>query len=613
MLRKVNNKKLRFSKIFTAEEYAKAPFVFKIIALISLSASIIVGFGSIIGLDASYRSFSEPSGIPEGVNDLLVMGVSLVEAVIGVILLSMIIAVISQAYSEQIKSVIEGKTPFKGKDHIIIVNFSEKLFYLLYVIDKKFREKKQVSDLVIMIQSNVNSDDIMRRIGLMNFKNVNITVKVGNVLDYDFMLSSGIEACSTVMVLGSKCISDRVSRDNLQVKIANTLLSEPSFRLRYRKSLESKEALNIIFEMNSDSESEKIINGMCHESKLPPFTSFNSWKFGSNIIGSSIIDNEYLNLFYEMAEHGSKRINVVKAEEGYPILVGKSFESAVTSVENGQLMGVIDGTNNLDSLNPDGKTIRSNDYLVFVEENEESTIDRKSFVESREESKDSKELILSLKRNLTERHDRRVLIIGDNTLTKDLTSWIDTDNRENIKSINNEDVSVLRDVIFEEVLEHEKYDTIVINLEEKLAFSIYMEMIYSEKYRDLGFVHKTIVVLKEQENIQAADKSKNKASVFNADALTGFYMGQLCFQPKLSKIYWELVSKEGGEFYLIDVDKEFRDNIITDYRSMQRRLIKNGINVLGCVDKEGNTRFGEIDFQHYKKAKKIIVSSKGNI
>lgn len=609
-LKSLSNK---VGKMFTAQGYAKAPFAYKILALITLCACIIIGFGSIIGLDASYRSFSEPSSIPDS-SDIVVMSVSILETIIGVLLMSMIIAVFSQAYGEQNKRILEGHFPFTGKKHIVIINYSKKMHFIVDSMNDKYQKEKRIQDIVLLVNEDESTSSIRREVEMFSYANLNIIVKTGDIGSYKFYKNANIEGSSTILVLSSQFEEDRLKMDNNQVKVATTLLSEPAFRLAMRKSLESSHPKKVIFELRCESEHEKIINGMCEENKLPNFTTFNSWKFSSNIISSSIVDNEYLNLFYSMADSEFSQIVVESVAKKYPYVVGKDFKDVVTAVEDGYLMGVIseDEANKFNALNPENKKIKSTDKLIFIKQDRDININRTVFVEKKG-VEESDELLKKIQGQLSEYHSRRVLVIGSQDISKYLKENLDKQSANQINVIDELNTSKMMGQIYNELIEHEKYDTILVNLDEESAYSTCMELIYSEQYKHLGFHEKVIVVLKNRDNIVSIERAKNKIAVFNEEAITGLYMAQLAFQPEMSRIYWELVIKEGGELYLISITDEMKSQAMGSMREMKQCFINVGINVLGVVDKNGKVRFGEPDFNNYLNGKKLIVSSKGDV
>jgi len=600
------------TSMFSSHGYAKSSFIYKITLLILLSALIVVGFGSIIGLDASYRSFSEPSGIPDFDDNLIVMSVAIIETIIGVILLSMIIAVISQAYSEQIKTIMEGKYDYKGRGHIVIIGYSNKLPYILKVINASLIKRKEVKDLILIIDAEQKNDEIEKMIDSFSFRNISLNVKYGNTTSYNFLAKSSIQSASKIMIMNDGEKDNSLAKDNKQVKIVSELLGDSRFRLELRKSLKSGRKTEVIVELSGATDTERVINGMCQSHDLPSFTTFNSWKFSKSIISSSIVDNEYLKLFYTLVEDNNSEIIVAKVAEEYPVIVGKSFERAVQSFKSSMLLAVLDDTSESNNyIFPKNKVIKGSDRLVILKyKDQEPSIDRKMFVESQEIK--TVELI-DLNNTLKEWHSRKVLIIGGDGIVNQVRQSLDRDSAENLKIINEKNPILLREYIYDELIEHEKYDTVLINLDENLTFSIFMDLAYSNTYANLDFMRKTIVVLKDNDHIVAVSKSNTSGSIFNEDYLTGMYMGQLCFNPELSNVYWELVTKEGGEFYLIDSNEEILEFLKDDILSAKRSFINSGMNLVGLICEEGKVIIGCSKIENFRSARKLIVTARGNL
>lgn len=85
-------------------------------------------------------------------------------------------------------------------------------------------------------------------------------------------------------------------------------------------------------------------------------------------------------------------------------------------------------------------------------------------------------------------------------------------------------------------------------------------------------------------------------------------MTQLLYQKSLEALIEDLMSPEGYEFNLLNVDRDIPRASLTDKESVKALLLANGMIYVGTVDESHDVSF---DADRFETARQVIVIAKG--
>lgn len=588
--------------------------------LLLISALIVLAFSPLLGLNDSYRSFSEPSSIPQEIKGFWHGLISVTQAILGLVCTSTFIALISQAYNQELENIKKGHFGYRGQDHIVLINYSEKIWSTLEAFNQRYQRYNEVKDLLIMVHNLHDVEVLMKKIETVDYSHLKIYIKNGDLLNPDFYESCSVEDAYCVLALISGDESETsLQADNFQTKIASSILQSPNIREMMKERMLKRKPIKVTIELKGNDETKQVIKNLCRDRGVPSFLIFESDWFKNNLMGMAMIDTSHLGLFNSLNNYLQHGIYIIKANDPrFKNIIGKTFAEAYLRCSNGALMGVVDTRQHPYRqyyINPEHIEIHHSMELIFITKSLKDiyVLDDSNYAIETCNAVVQDDLVEKIYNGLTERHSRHVLIIGNDDVKRHMGDNLDIESMTNIKVVNPAPLNEMRTSIREMLEGYNQFDTILINMPEEESYALYMELNYSNIFKPYDLSKKILVLLNHQDNIRSIRSMSDRFCILNENAVIGEHLGQICFQTDLMFIYNELITDEGNEFYFIKNNEELRGYISESLMNVRVNFINKGINYVGVIDKDNNIRLGEFDQSTVLNAKYLIAMSKGKI
>jgi len=131
----MNNKLLyKIKRYLSLDGYSVAPVQIQLLVLLTISFAIIGIFSLYYGsFEKSYLLFMDPTAIPEGN-----IFITIIVLLIGLIIASFVISILSTALKNFIEEIKKGILPFKRSNHLVFINKNRKLFYIFDELNIKY-------------------------------------------------------------------------------------------------------------------------------------------------------------------------------------------------------------------------------------------------------------------------------------------------------------------------------------------------------------------------------------------------------------------------------------------------------------------------------------------
>jgi hypothetical protein len=561
------------------------------------SALLIVLFSPLIGsLDESYRSFAEPASIPQGIESTSRAGVSVFVAVLGLIFTSTMIALISQFYDDLITQIRHGKFRYKGYNHIIIIGLSEKVWTALEAMNQRYQRYNEIKDVLFLLSDTASERDV-DLIYSKRYSHLQLFARVDGALLFD-----QVNAANAGQII-SFVDSYRNQSDAKQIKIATAL----ALLFKIHPSASHPQ---VLLEVSNKTITSNIISAICKRNGCHTIAVCDTQTLFYKMAGTALLDTQHLKLINHLNSYIDNGIYVFPASRW--ITAETTFLTLVGSFSGAVLIGVQFAVGGHKLLCEGLQRVEVNDDLIFMAKSPDSiNFELGSAVTILESC--SLINIESISDSLDEKHQREILVCGDNSICEALKDTLDEDSLNGADTITSSSLETMSAELFDTAKLND-YDAILINVSEdrSLSFSLYMGLVHSDAGVESGMASKAIAIVDNTDkSLEIIKASMDDYHVMNPDDLIGRHLGQVCFDHRLDKIYLGLVSAEGADLYFIP--QSLCNNIRTNVE-LKATLLMTGIIVVGYTLADGGVVLGVDDLEEIKSnAIDLIGLSSGKL
>ena len=138
----------KLRRLPTAERFALAPVWVQLVAIFITSAVLIFMMAPFLSLRLAYMIFADPAYYSEAKGPLQLV-VGLLQVLLGMVLFSFIISVLSAALVKYIENIRSGSLGFVRSGHMIFVNYNVKLPLILDQLDIRAKARGATEEIVL--------------------------------------------------------------------------------------------------------------------------------------------------------------------------------------------------------------------------------------------------------------------------------------------------------------------------------------------------------------------------------------------------------------------------------------------------------------------------------
>lgn len=598
----------RFSRFFSADGFAMAPVGVQLVLIVAAAALLVFFFSPLVGsLQKSFRVFL---GDPEGYVELagrraLLFG--LVELIVGLCIYGFVISILTSSLIQLIQEIRGGALPYRRKGHLLLVNENGKIPFMLTEMNDRSADNDEILDVVIMFPDRGAVRRFQESIHFGDFPWLRIFVRQGNPFRYESYERLGVMNAHGLVILLDCHAHDEFQGDNRNVKILSVLVNQPAFRENLLQRFQDRHPFKFAVEMNRTVKSREIVTalstlqGVCHVSVITPIEVI------SRILARAIVDIAHYKIFYEILSFYGHEIHFIDARKFFADGLPENcvFEEIQVAFQPGILIGIsrAQGSSLHARLAPFGERLVPGDWLIFL-------------------AKTSKEIIYTPCRKMSsgpavelsppeEIACRRICMVGRCHRFSRIDDFLDEKSRalfrENI--IERDDPAQYFDANLVGRIRNGGFDHVIVNLDDETAlrFTLYVMTLFGAED---PFLSRIITVIEDPVNEEVLSGHLGHRNTILSEKMAAKYITQISFQKNLDQIYGELTRPEGFEFNLLDIDREFPRQILTDLDSLKGFLLARWMIYVGSVQDNGEVIIGDED---PRDAVRLIVLSEGTV
>lgn len=550
-------------------------------------------------LPTSYKIFADPANYA-GVKGPVQIVVGLVQVLLGLVLFSFIISVLSAALVKYIENIRSGSLAFKRSGHMIFVNYNVKLPLILDQLDIRARDRGVVEEIVLLFSEVDTVAYFRNNMDPKRWKSLDIFIRQGDLMSFNtFERTSVFEALSLVILLPDGLQSHFLA-DNINLKVLTTLANNEKYRKHLEERRASRKPIKCSIELSNNADSRVIAQEMSQSL----FTVITPGDVIGSILARGKVDIVYYKIFFEVMAFDGSTIHFVNPQVFGLDLVGKSFEELYFGFEGGTLLGY-SGINEAGEyrmrLCPFGQNLTSSDWLLFLT----TQVNRIAFKPSGDVSLEKLDSIIPP----TESVAKQICVVGDHNPLGNIDDFIDVQSMRSLEEshfVFERQEDYFTDGFLKR-LKSADFENIVINLDDESGFRLTMWLVAKETQNE-AFLKKLVTILGDPVTENLLSHYHLKFNTVLSHKLAARYIAQISFQKNLDKLFEELAFPAGVEFNLLEIGMHIPRDLVNDRKELVRLLAGQQLIYLGIVDGDKNVYFESSDFA---AAKQILVLSQG--
>lgn len=596
-------------RIFTPERFALASVWVQLVAIFLTSALIIIAFSPFVGdLPLTYKIFADPSYYSDAKGPIPIAA-GLVLVLLGLVLFSFIISVLSAALIKLIDNIKSGSLPYKGSGHTVFINYNIKLPLVLDQVNLRAKDKGTIENVVLLFSDKNIVASFRTLLDKDRWKNLDIFIRQGNVMSFKTYEMLSISNALGIVILLQDNGDNTFSADNFNLKILTTLTNNNAFFQHLSERQGSRHPVKCSIELSNSQDSREIALELTSNGAGALFAVITPGDVIGSILARAKVDVVYYKAFFEILSFDGSTIHFVDPKKFMDKgnLGGLLFEQLLFSFEGGTLLGFSglnkDGGFEM-SLCPFGKTIQPTDWLLFLTKNIKE-LHYKPLASMPHLVKN--EAIIPPK----EVASKKICVIGNAWPLGNIDDFMDVASLASLQESH---------YVFEESSDYFKpsflnnlhggdFDHIIINLDDEQGFRLTM-LLVSKNRNDKQFMTKIVTILGDPVTEQLLDTKLLKSNTVLSHKLAARYIAQISFQKNLDRLFTELAFAEGAEFNLLEVGNQIPVDFLQDLNELKRMLAAHKMIYIGTVDKEKNVF---LEATTFSDTQQILVLSFGEI
>ncbi|MCX6937055.1 MAG: hypothetical protein NTU80_04040 [Verrucomicrobia bacterium] len=595
----------RLRTLFTLDGFAVAPILHQQVVVMLAAAGVVVVFIPLIGsFDDSYAVFMQTKELSE--LPVWIIPLALIELVLGIMIMSFVISLISSALNQFIDGIKKGTLGYTRSRHFVLININDMMADILGEINDRAISSNAIYDVVILV---ADSDQVAKARELLDgnsFPCLQIYVRQGDTYNQETYRRINLCGATGVLLLRDGAEPDPFAADNNALKILFVLAGWKDFTATLARRLAEKSPVKFIVEMSNTIASSDIAARLASNNGNRSFIVVHPPEIADRLLGRSIIDVSYYRIFEELFSFTGKEIyfvNPLKVNGGSS-MAGLSFKQACFGLHRGVLIGLCRFKQGVFEtlICPMEETILAGDWLIVVAEDERAAdFDPARKLTASQNTLPQPEEIVR----------RRILMLGNEHAFPSITEFLDATSLQ----IYNENITIFTqpEDYFQPALiariKSDEFDNIVINLKDELGFRLAAHLTASLPPGD-PFLDKIVTILNSPATDEILNSGRDQRSTILSGRICAKYLTQVLFQKSLEAVIRDLCSAEGYELNLLAVGTQFPRSALGTKDEVKQLLLNSGMAYLGYMDLQKNV---QLDGEDFSQATTIIVLAKGKL
>lgn len=595
-------------RFFSLDGFALGPVWAQLTAILGCSAVIILVMSPLVGsIATSYSLFVDPASYAdtEGATQVFF---GLLQMVLGLVLFSFVISVLSAALGDLIDRIRGGTLPYKKGDHLVVVHKNARLPLLLDEVAGRARRLGESCEVLLLLQDRAALNEVAEHFDFARWPELQISLRQGEVTDYETYRRIGLDRAFGVVVLASDAAQNVFLADNQNLKILACLTNQPDFMRHLEERQRAWRPVKCAVEVSSQLCSRDIALAMTRSGTDSLFAVINPDDVIVSVLSRSIIDIVYYKVYFELLSFHGHSVHFVSPERFRDAGVepGLDYDSLLLGFQGGTLAGYsrtdAEGRFSL-LLCPFGIGLEKGDWFLFITHD----VGQIKYVPP---VSPGAPLPAAAIRPPSEIIHRRLCLIGSAWPVENLDTFLDQESREALRAshFKFEDEADFFAPSFVSALKEGNYDNVVINLDDETGFRLTMHLISSCDADD-PFLEKVVTVLSDPVIEGLLNANARYRNTVLSHKLASKYIAQISFQKSLEKFFRELARPEGVEFHLMRVGDDVPVELLTDAGRLRAELAARHIAYVGSVGPDRKVTFGAGELGC---AEQLIVLSKGD-
>jgi hypothetical protein len=596
-------------RFLTPERFALASVWVQLVAIFITSAIIILIFSPFVGsLPLTYKIFADPSYYADATGPIPIAS-GLILVLLGLVLFSFIISVLSAALIKLIDNIKSGSLPYKGSGHTLFINYNIKLPLILDQFNLRAKDQGKIENVVLLFSDNKTVAAFRALLDKERWGNLDIFIRQGNVMAFQTYESLSISNASGIVILLPDTTENAFEADNINLKILTTLINNQNFLKFLSDRQGSKHPVKCSIELSNDQDSREIAEELTSNGSGALFSVITPGDVIGSILARAKVDVVYYKVFFEILSFDGSTIHFVdpKRFSDKRNLEGCLFEQLLFSFQGGTLLGFSginsDGGFEI-NLCPFGKELQSTDWLLFLTKNINGL---RYFPQTSPPNLVLNELIIPPK----EAASKKICVVGDEWPLGNIDDFMDGPSLASLEESRFvfERSSDYYSPKFLKSLYEGDYDNIIINLDDEKGYRLTM-LLVSKNRTNHGFMTKIVTILGDPVTEQLLNTKVLNSNTILSHKLAARYIAQLSFQKNLDRLFKELAFAEGVEFNILEVGVNIPSELLTDLEDLKKSLAAQKMIYIGTVDKEKNVF---LESSVFADTQQILVLSFGEV
>lgn len=597
----------RLRRFFSLDGFALGPVWAQLATILGCSAVLIVVMSPLLGsIATSYRLFVDPASYADTEGGAQVV-FGLLQMVLGLVLFSFVISVLSAALGELIDRIRGGTLPYTKRDHLLVVHKNPRLPLLLDEMASRARRLGQACDVVLLLPDRAALDEVAEHYDFSRWPELQIGLRQGDTTDYETFRRLGVERAFGLVVLAPEVAGESFASDNQNLKILAGLTNQAGFMRHLEERQRAWRPIKCAIELSGGVCSREIAQAMTRSGSDSLFAVINPDDVIVSVLSRSIIDIVYYKVYFELLSFHGHSMHFVSPERFREAGVGSgiAYERLLLGFRGGTLVGFsrtdAEGRFSL-QLCPFGTALQKGDWLLFIARD----VRELDYVAVDDAVSASAGLAI---RPPSEIIHRRLCLIGSAWPVENLDTFLDQDSRDLLRAahFNFENKADYFAPRFVAALREGNYDNVVINLDDETGFRLTLHLISSCDPAD-PFLEKVVTVLSDPVIEGLLNGNARYRNTVLSHKLAAKYIAQISFQKSLEKFFQELARPEGVEFHLMRVGEDLPAELLSDEGRLRAELAARHITFAGSVDASRTVTFGS---GALSRAEQVLVLSAG--
>lgn len=593
--------------LLSPDGFAQASVWVQLATIFVFGALVIVFLSPALGdISTSYRIFADPSTFADAEGPLGIF-FGLVQMIVGLILFSFIVSVLSAALIELVANIKGGRLPYRKSGHILIVNYNVKLPLILDEFNLRAHRKDIVEDVVLLFAEPEIVSNFHAHLETERWSNLEIYIRQGDLMSFTTFERQGVFKALAMVVLLPDHMENAFTADNFNLKLLTTLVNKPEFfeYLADRQNLRIPMKCSI--ELSNNADSRDIALSITTKDSGPMFAVITPNDVIGHVLARAMVDIVYYNVFFETLSFQGTNANFIDPAlfTNFEISREIPFEQLMFEFSGGILIGYssVDANGRFRlQLCPFGQSLAPSDWLLFL------TDDGKKLSYSPAEPQSLLPHPEIFPPN--EQSKKRICVIGAAWNVEPVIRFIDPPSRAFLldSQFVFDDQKEYFTPAFQQRLRTGEYENIIINLEDELGFRLTM-LLFAAPDKDKEFLAKIVTVLKDPKIEKLLNQRAFQCRTLLSHKLAAKYISQLSFQKNLDILFTELTFPEGAEFNLLEVGYHIPAKLLSSPSDLKRLLAAHKMIYVGIVDAQKNIYLSSEDVS---EARQILALGLGN-